>query len=152
MVSEADENRNVSLWTFPVQTGNTALSKTRHWKWGQSKAGIVNTSEFSLQKVKSPLCFPHREQDMTCLFLLRVLSYCLQVIATEVPKLLNILLRTFAISKVSRETLPEKRSYYPSGSRRVHACIQYMDNHVCAKEPRADFDRNATLYRSMLLL
>lgn len=61
-------------------------------------------------------------------------------------------LRSFAISKVSRKTLLEKRSSCPCTSLRGRACVQRMYKHACAKQPRGDLNRNSTLHRSILLL
>lgn len=94
MISEAVENGKLFLMNmFQFRLASYYLLKTRHWKWWQWKVGIENTSEFSLQKRENFFyAFPKAESKKM-----------LASFSSE--------LRTFVISKVSREILPEKRSY-----------------------------------------
>lgn len=102
-----------------------------------------NISEFSLQKVNHPRAFPKAESK-TMLASFSSEFYSVEVRAVDVPRSSSILLRKFAISKVSRETLPEKRSY----ALLVHGQCMHANNACTTMYVRSNLkliDRNSTL-------
>lgn len=138
-------NRKIFLLDmFQFRLGSYYFLKTWHWKWWQWKVGIEifqsflsenlnfwlkNLKFFSLKN--HPRAFPKAESK-TMLASFSSEFYSVEVRAVEVPRSSSILLRTFAISKVSRETLLRKGvmlfSFMDS------ACMQIMHVQPCMCE------------------